>query len=153
MGDWFWDWVSLCEPGCPVTSFVDQASLELLSLHLSPVCWDLRCTPPQAGIFFVFLLLAILTGVSLCDWILGSPNPALKVWRIPEELLVFSLHWSPAAICSYVDKGMPQKQNAWICLCVRASGQTAVSFFCVFLYRLSPQSVALIQNGTSRYSY
>jgi hypothetical protein len=30
----FWDWVSLCSPGCPGTHFVDQAGLELTEIRL-----------------------------------------------------------------------------------------------------------------------
>jgi hypothetical protein len=37
----FWDRVSLCNPGCPGTHFVDQAGLKLRNpLPLPPKCWD-----------------------------------------------------------------------------------------------------------------
>jgi hypothetical protein len=34
------DRVSLCNPGCPRTHFVDQASNSEIRLPLSPNCWD-----------------------------------------------------------------------------------------------------------------
>jgi hypothetical protein len=42
------DRISLCSLGCPGSSFIDQAGLELTEIHLPlpPECWDLRCAPP-----------------------------------------------------------------------------------------------------------
>lgn len=43
--------VRLCIPGCPITHYVEQASLKLTETHLPSAellkCWNQRCGPPH----------------------------------------------------------------------------------------------------------
>lgn len=52
----FWDWISLCSPGCPRTSYVEQSWLQLIEIHLPllPECWSQRTISPCLASFISF---------------------------------------------------------------------------------------------------
>lgn len=52
----FWNRISLCSPGCPRTSYVEQSRLQLIEIHLPllPECWSQRTISPCLASFISF---------------------------------------------------------------------------------------------------
>jgi hypothetical protein len=84
------------------------------------------------------------------SWLSQPFNLELKVWRIPGELLVCSLHWKPVELALMsAKKYHSDRRNELASGSKGEQGKSRASFSQVFLCWLPPEGGAYILGGTS----